>query len=254
MNRKLWKFINLIALALVLTTNYLANALPINGLTSGEVSDRFAVAFTPAGYVFSIWGVIYLGLIAFGIYQLFDNFKHNSVIRRISPWFVLSCLFNSAWILTWHYLYIGVSLGVIILLLLTLSVIYYKLNQRNQRLNHYGKVFVKAPFSIYLAWISVATIANIFVFFDYRNLNDWLLTEEIWTALIIGVAMLIALYFVKHYRDFLFGGVFIWAYIGISVENNSGTLFLEVLPLVAAGIILIGVLVTLFAKKKTSYL
>ncbi len=253
MKEKFGKIINLFALGLVLTVNYLANALPINGITSGEVSDRFGVYFTPAGYVFAIWGLIYLGLIAFCIYQLLPRSRRSRNIESISPWFVLSCILNSAWIIAWHYLYIGVSLGIIVLLLLNLAAIYRKLNEKRQGVPQEESFFVKAPFSIYLAWVSVATIANVFIYFDYMNWNDWLLGEGIWTGLLIGIAAILALSFVKYYRDLLFAAVFVWAFIGISVQNNSGTLALQILPLVAAACIVIGSAVLKFTKKKPQY-
>lgn len=247
------KIINIIALGLVLTVNYLANALPINGVTSGEVSDRFGVYFTPAGYVFAIWGLIYFGLIVFGIYQLLPRSRRSRNIENISPWFVLSCVLNSAWILAWHYLYIGVALGIIVLLLLNLAVIYAKLNQRRQGVPQEEKILLKATFSIYLAWIFVATIANVFIFFDYMSWNDWLFGEGIWTGLLIGICAILALIFVKYNRDILFAGVFVWALIGISVENNSGTEVLQVIPLVAAAVIVIGSGIIIFSKKKSKY-
>lgn len=253
MIRKFSKIINILAIVLVLAVNYLANALPINGVTSGEVSDRFGVYFTPAGYVFSIWGLIYIGLIVFGIYQLLPRSRRSRNIEDISPWFVLSCVLNSAWIIAWHNLYIGVSLGIIVLLLLNLAVIYGKLHQRKQGVPREENVFVKAPFSIYLAWVSVATIANIFIFFDYMNWNDWLFRELIWTGLLIGIGTILALIFVKYYRDLLFAAVFVWAFVGISVQNNSGTLVLQILPLVAAAIIVIGGGFIKFYRKRSRY-
>ncbi len=253
MKGKLVSIVNIAGILLVLTMNYLANAVPINGLTAGEVSDRFGVYFTPAGYVFSIWGLIYLGLIAFGIYQLLPRSRRTGNIERITPWFVLSCVLNSAWIIAWHYLYIGVALGIIVLLLLTLGVIYKILNKKRQGVPREENIFVKAPFSIYLAWISVATIANIFIFFDYMDWNDFLFREEIWTGLLIGIGVLLALIFVKYYRDLLFPAVFVWAFIGISVENNSGTLVLQILPLIAAAAIVIGSIIIKFSRKNPGY-
>jgi translocator protein len=253
LDRSLRKIINLLALGLVLTINYLANSLPINGVTAGDISDRYPVYFTPAGYVFSIWGLIYLGLIVFGIYQLLPRSNRSRNIKSISPWFVGSCILNSAWIFAWHYLYIGIALGIIVLLLVNLAVIYWLLNQEKRGVPQEEKIFVKAVFSIYLAWISVATIANVFIFFDYMNWNDWLLSEGIWTGLLIGIGTLLALAFVRYYWDFLFAAVFVWAFIGISVENNSGTLLFQVIPLAAAALIVIGALVIRFSRKKTSY-
>ncbi len=253
MKRNLGKIINILALGLVLTVNYLANALPINEVTSGEVSDRFGVYFTPAGYVFAIWGLIYLGLIMFGIYQLLPGSRRSGNIDRISAWFVLSCVLNSAWIIAWHYLYIGTALGIIVLLLLNLAVIYGKLNQKTQGVPQEESFFVKAPFSIYLAWICVATIANVFIFFDYMDWNYWLFGEGIWTGLLIGIATILALVFVKYYGDLIFAAVFVWAFIGISIQNNSGTLALQILPLVAAVCIVIGSGMLKFYKRRTRY-
>ncbi|NBG86947.1 TspO/MBR family protein [Isachenkonia alkalipeptolytica] len=253
MRGKVGALITILALALVLTMNYLANALPINDITAGEVSDRFGVYFTPAGYVFAIWGVIYLGLIAFGIYQLLPGSRRSGNIEKIIPWFVASCILNSAWIIAWHYLYIGVALGIIVLLLLNLAVIYKLLNKKRQGVPQEERIFVKTPFSIYLAWITVATIANIFIFIDYMNWDYRLFSEGVWTGLLIGVGAILALTFVKYYRDLLFAGVFVWAFIGISVENNSETLILQIIPLGATALILIGSVILIFSRKKPGY-
>ena len=253
MKGTLSKIINILALGLVLSVNILANALPINGITSGEVSDSFGVYFTPAGYVFAIWGLIYVFLILFGFYQLLPRARRSGIVDRISPWFVLSCVLNSSWIIAWHYLYIGVAMGIIVLLLLNLAIIYKIINGKKQGVPQEEKIFIKVPFSIYLAWVSVATIANVFIFFDYMNWNDWIFQEGIWTGLLIIIASMLALIFVKYYRDLFFAGVFVWALIGISVENNSGTQVLQILPLVAAGGIIIGSGILIINKRRSWY-
>lgn len=242
MKYKRRKMGNFIGILFVLTMNGLANALPINDLTTGEISDLYPVLFTPAGYVFSIWGLIYLLMIGFGILQFTSNYGDKIYIGKLGGWFFPSCILNGLWILTWHYLQIELSMLIIVLLLLNLIVIYHRLNHLPGRPRHLEKIFVRGFFSIYLAWVSVATIANAFIYFDHSNLNNWILPEGQWMIILLTVGSILALWFIVRERDRLFPLVFIWAYIGILVENQNEEMVYWVAPGVLAGFILISLL------------
>ena len=154
------QILNFVSVLVTLTVNGMANALPLNGQNTGEISNRFPVLFTPAGYVFSIWGVIYLGLLAFGIYQLLPSQKNNSRMEKLGYWFFMSNFFNSALIFAWHYNQFPLSLVIMLGLLASLLVIYLRLQVGIRPVSTSEKWLVNIPFSIYLGWISVATIAN----------------------------------------------------------------------------------------------
>lgn len=143
MKYKRRKMGNFIGILFVLTMNGLANALPINDLTTGEISDLYPVLFTPAGYVFSIWGLIYLLMIGFGILQFTSNYGDKIYIGKLGGWFFPSCILNGLWILTWHYLQIELSMLIIVLLLLNLIVIYHRLNHLPGRPRHLEKNICK---------------------------------------------------------------------------------------------------------------
>jgi hypothetical protein len=150
----------LVAVLATIAVNGLANALPINGLTTGEISDSFDTLFVPAGYVFSIWGLIYLGLLAYAVYQALPSQRGNSRLQSIAVPFLVASVANMTWIFLWHYQVFTLTLVAMVTLLLSLIAIYCRLRTDGASINSGERWFVGLPFSIYLGWISVATIAN----------------------------------------------------------------------------------------------
>ncbi|KAB8137533.1 tryptophan-rich sensory protein [Gracilibacillus oryzae] len=206
---------NLIALALVVTVNALANILPINGMTTGEISNQLNVPFIPAGYVFSIWGFIYFLLAIWVLAQLPKSRREAPVYKACSGFFWLSCILNIAWILTWHYQLFFISNLVMIGLLLTLITLYVNGKKANA-------IWLEIlPFSVYLGWISVATIANISYYLVYVELIAEESVSIIWTIVMILIGSLIALLFLFREKDTFYVLVFVWAYIGIYVKNSG---------------------------------
>jgi len=171
----LFSIINLIFYLFVVMMNFLANFLPLNGQTSGEISDKLDVLFTPAGYVFSIWGLIYF-LLAIWVFRQFLSKYQNSPAYKVSfPWFALSCVLNGAWLLAWHYEHFLLSIFIIIALLVTLMVIYTSI----KKVEH--TTFDLFPFSVYTGWVSVATIANISYYLTYIKWDGFGVSELTWT-------------------------------------------------------------------------
>lgn len=178
--------INLLAVILTIALNGLANALPLNGQSTGEISDRFQVYFVPAGYVFSIWGLIYLGLLAFAVYQVLPAQRENPQLKRIGYLFALSCVANIAWLFLWHYEYFVLTVVAMLTLLLLLITIYLRLQIGRNQVGRIEQWCVNIPFSIYLGWITVATIANITSVLDYLQWNGWGISPEVWTFIMLA--------------------------------------------------------------------
>jgi len=208
---KLW--LNVIAFLLVVIVNYLSNALPLNAQTTGEISNRLNVLFTPAGYVFSIWGLIYLLLGVWIIRQFPKSRRNLPIYQNTSTLFVLSCILNSAWVVLWHYEFFVTTVAVMLSLLLTLIALYKKVQVSDPGL------FDRLPFSIYLGWISVATIANISYVLTYLEWDGFGLSNVTWTIIMLVVATLLAIWFNMANRDRVYPLVFVWAFIGIGVKN-----------------------------------
>ncbi len=218
--------INLLAVAATLVVNGLANALPLNGHSTGEISDQFKVYFVPAGYVFAIWGVIYIGLIAWAIYQALPAQRENPHFRRLGYWLALSCLANIVWLFLWHYEVFGLTIVVMLVLLLSLIVIYWRLGIGRRSITAAERWCVSIPVSIYLGWITVATIANAVDVLDCLSWNGWGIAPEIWAVimLVAGLGLAVAMSFTRG--DIVYPLVLVWAFVGIAVKQ-AGT------PLVA---------------------
>jgi benzodiazapine receptor len=222
MNKDIFRqVVVVLAVIATLVVNGLANALPLNGQTTGEISARFQVYFVPAGYVFSIWGLIYLGLLLLAIYQALPSQREHPRLRRIGYPFALSCLANIAWLFLWHYEYFPLTLVAMVTLLLLLITIYVRLGIGRVTVSTTETWLVHIPFSIYLAWITVATIANAASLLDYLNWGRWGLSAEAWTVimLLVGVGLASAISFTRG--DVAYMLVIIWAFVGIAVKHGD---------------------------------
>ena len=217
--RKASVWINIVALLVVLVVNGLASALPIAGQTTGEISDRFDVYFVPAGYVFSIWGLIYLALIGFAVYQALPSQRDSPRLAGIDALFVVSCAANASWILAWHYEQFGLSVLIMLVLLVSLIAIYLRLGiGRISEVTGAERWLLHVPFSLYLGWITVATVANITSFLDHIGWGAWGIPEPTWAAIMLVVGLVIATAVALTRRDIAYGLVIVWAYVGIAVK------------------------------------
>jgi len=256
---RLLQILNFLAFVLVIVVNVLANRIPIGGRTTGEIADMYPNLFTPAGFAFAIWGVIYLGLALFALCQagLLPGVNNGrAVVRDIGWLFILSSLANVSWLFAWHYDMIIVSVVFMLLLLISLIGIYQRLQNRDT-VSGAEKWFVRVPFSLYFGWISVATIANITVALVSVNWNGFGISPQIWTVIVILVADLLALTFLARYRDVWYGLVTAWALFGILYRHL--TFFAGQYPsvvytsLVSIIVLLLGVLLTTCRNRASAY-
>ncbi|MBN1922435.1 MAG: tryptophan-rich sensory protein [Anaerolineae bacterium] len=218
------QIVNVIITIAVIVINVLANALPLNGLNTGEISDRFKIYFVPAGYVFSIWGVIYLGLIAFAIYQALPAQRNNPHVARISYAYAISGIANIVWIFFWHYEVFTLTLIPMLVILGSLIFIFLRLWQGRSEQRSADRWAIALPFNIYLGWISVATVANATQLLYYLEWGGWGIAPEIWALIMLIVAAAIAIAMVLRHRNIAYAMVFVWAYIGIAVQHSKTAL------------------------------
>ena len=220
-NNTIRQIANLLSVLLALTVNILAATLPLNGQNTGEISDRFQVYFVPAGYVFSIWGVIYIGWIAFTIYQLLPSQKENARLRRLGYLFALSNVANAAWLFCWHYNLFGLSVLVMLTLLVLLIASYLRLNVNRSPASTAEYWSVDVMFSVYLGWITVATVANITDWLYYIGWDGFGIAPQTWAVIMLAVASLLGLAMALTRRDVGYLAVLVWAFIGIAVKQTS---------------------------------
>ncbi len=222
MKKDIWRQIaNILSVVLALTVNILASTLPLNGQNTGEISDRFQVFFVPAGYVFAIWGVIYIGWIAFAIYQALPAQKESPRLRKLGYLFALSGLFNAAWLFCWHYNQFGLSVLVMLGLLGLLIASYLRLDVARTRVGAAEKWCVDIPFSVYLGWITVATLANVTDLLYYVNWNGFGIAPEVWAVILLLVASLVGLLMALTRRDAAYLFVLVWSFAGIAVKQAA---------------------------------
>ncbi|HSB65813.1 MAG TPA: tryptophan-rich sensory protein [Anaerolineales bacterium] len=202
-----------------LVVNALANILPINGQNTGAISDRFQVYFVPAGYVFSIWGIIYIGLVAFAIYQALPKQRENPRLRAAGWWVSLGGLANIAWIFLWHYEHFVLTMFAMLVLLATLIVTYVRLGIGRSKTNAIETWMARVPFSIYLGWITVATVANITDVLDFVKWNTFGIAPEIWMGIVLAAVLVITALMSFTRRDVAYGLVILWALAGITVKQ-----------------------------------
>lgn len=252
----LYACLNSLGVLATLVVNALANALPINGKNTGELSDLYPNLFVPAGITFSIWGIIYLLLVLFCIYQFFSVKKGaTDYLKRIKLIFFISCAANCAWILAWHYQMVGLSLVVMLILLACLLFLYLGLKVGKPGTSKAEVGFIHLPVSVYLGWITIATIANITALLVNLGWNGFGLEEQLWTALAIMAGTLITLGVVFSRGDLFYSLVVLWAFSGIILKRlqtpeEPSKLIITVL---AVGIILIVLALGVVLSRKGLY-
>jgi hypothetical protein len=224
-----------------IVVNYLANALPINGVTTGEASDANGNLFAPAGITFSIWGLIYLLLLGYTIYQFGVGRKNAhperaKMIATINTYFLITSIANISWIFAWHY---GV-LWLSVLLMLTLLYFLIKIADvvNKQSFSSRDNLFIRLPFSVYFGWITVATIANITAFLVSIGWNGFGISEPVWTCIILLVGAAIGIWRMREDKNSAYGLVLVWAYGGILYKHLSTSGFDGSYPFVIATTVL----------------
>lgn len=210
-----YQIITVLTTVVTIGVNILANALPLNGLNTGEISDRFEIYFVPAGYVFSIWGLIYLGLLAYTVFQALPAQADNNTLKKIAPYYWLGNTANAIWIFLWHYEVFSWTILFMLLILVSLLLINRNLTKSEGLI----KWLVKLPFSIYLGWISVATVANASQWLYFLNWNGWGIDADIWAVILLAAASLLGVLMAWLENDNPYGLVLIWAFIGITVSQ-----------------------------------
>jgi hypothetical protein len=249
--------LNILAFIGVVIVNALANALPINGVTTGELSDRYPNLFVPAGLTFSIWGLIYLLLALFVIYQLIAVLKKDeegfTFTKRIGPYFFISCIANIGWIFAWHYSIVPLSLLLMLVLLGSLIMIYTRLQIGRSRSSGRERFMVHMAFSIYLGWITVATIANVTALLVDSGLRELAPGAQFWTVLVIIVAIAIALIALVNRRDLFYTLVVDWALLGILLKRLDVTVqpvySVVITSIAGIAILTVGIIIWLIRRK-----
>lgn len=224
-----------VAFLVMIIVNGLANGLPLNGQNTGAISDSYPNLFAPAGITFAIWGLIYLLLACYTLYQ-FGLFQKGgrrtdpALLKRISSYFILSSFANAAWIFAWHYRQLPVS--VILMAVILVSLILVNREIGNAVLSTKETFFLRTPFSVYFGWITVAAIANVTVLLVSLRWNAFGIPEPVWASIMMLVGMLIGVAAMLKNRDIAYGLVLIWAYSGILLKHMAASGFNGQYPLV----------------------
>jgi hypothetical protein len=257
-SKKALQIANLIIFFATVIVNMLANLIPIGGKNTGELSDALPNLFVPAGITFSIWGVIYVLLGIFSFYQARDLFKKEKIdmpyLDKIGWFFVIANAANIVWIFLWHYQLVPLSLIAMIVLFLALLMVYLRLDIARSEVSRNEKIALQWPISVYLGWITIATIANVTAVLVYFNWDGFGISESIWTILIISTAVIITLGVLLTRKDIIYALVPIWASLGIvikridpSLEPQIGIVITSIVGMV---IISLGILKVALEKRK----
>lgn len=255
MKRQFLGWLNIASFVLMVGINTLANVLPINGYTTGGVAALYPNLFTPAGVTFSIWTVIYFLLSGFIVYQwkLFVKQK-NFTFRQFSElslWFILSCFLNAGWIIAWHYLFTALSVVIMLALLFTLARLFLFL-ETIRRNSIPQKAFIHLPFTLYFAWICVATAANITAFLVSLSWDGGNISPVGWTVIVMVVISLLVAVLTLRYKAAGFAAVGLWSLLGIFIRWKEG----EYPPISYTAVVLIVVqaslMIYLLLSKKES--
>ncbi len=248
MKDTLRQVIVVLSIIATLVVNVLANALPFNGLSTAQVSDQFHVYFVPAGYVFAIWGLIYIGLIAYAIFQALPAQRENPRLRNSGYLVAAAGLANCVWLFLWHYEQFLLTLVVMISLLVLLILVYVNLGIGRTQVSTAERWAVQVPFSVYLGWITVATIANVTDVLYYLNWDGFGIGARDWTLVLFAAVIVIAGLMSLTRRDVAYNLVIVWALVGIAVKQAAAKSL--VIASLASAVVVICVLVYSIVRKQ----
>jgi hypothetical protein len=234
------KYLNLILFAGMIVMNYLANALPLNGKTTGQLSDSWPNLFVPAGITFSIWGVIYILLLIFCVIQFTTSYQ--VAIGRIGWLFGLSCLFNGLWIVAWHYERLPLSLILMAGLLVCLIWI-------NIFIRDLPDGFIKAGFGVYLGWICIATIANVTALLVTQGWQGLAVSEQSWTMIMIVIGAVIVSLTIWRVSNPYIGLAVVWAFAGIMIKRQDDYRAIFLTAALAAVVVAVVVVLSFFRRR-----
>lgn len=231
------QLITLAAIIGAFIVNVISNIFPLNGLSIGEISNTLFknVLFIPANYAFAIWGLIYLGLFAFGIYQFLPSQKDDADLRNTGYLLVIASIAQSIWVYLFLSRLFVLSVVAMLLILLPLIGVYLRLEIGNKPVSRQKKWCIHRPISIYLSWISVATIVNVACALYFQGWNGWGISAQVWTVILLLIASAIAVAIVIQRRDIAYAGVTVWAILAIAIKHwNTPILRNTALALVIA--------------------
>jgi hypothetical protein len=239
------RYANILFFILTVIVNSIAGSTTlIGGRNTATVSNNNPTLITPAGYVFAIWGVIYILLGVFAVYQALPRERSSNYHEKIGWLFVLSSLINIAWIFVWQFESLILSVVLIFALLVSLIAIYLRLNIGKSRVKTGERLAVHLPFSVYLGWITIASIADVAVTLTAYNWDSFGISPEIWAIIVVAVALVITMLMLSTRKDIAYALVIIWALVGIGF-NHTGNQNIVLLAEISSILVAIGVLVTI---------
>lgn len=237
--QKKWAAGYLAAFILMIVMNYFV------GTNVGNVANNNQPIIQPAGFAFSIWGLIYILVFIWIIKQFFQKTWENSMAYRLKYWPIINFLLNSAWILVFTQQMVLASVIVIFALLITLIVMHILIT------NHHYNWYDRFPYSIYFAWVTVASIVNVFQLTNDNNIDSVLGLDELtWTIIMLSAAAVIGVITAFYFKDWLYPLVIIWPLYAIFTENNSDYASLDITLLIISVILAVCSVVTIIIKNK----
>lgn len=243
---------NLVALMATIVVNYLSNTTLLNGETVAKVSDLYPTLITPASYAFSIWSLIYVGLVCFVFYQLRSKPGTEVVVEQVNWWFVISCIANSCWVMAWIYGYTELSVLIMLVLLSCLLKIVARTGMELTDAPWRLIFFVWWPFCLYLGWITMAAAVNVAAWLVSIGWNGWGISAGVWAVILVIVAGTIYLLLTwrRNMREAAMVGV--WALIAVGVADRVRAPVVSIVAYGVAGVLALSAFGHAYRNRKTS--
>ncbi|MCC3155629.1 hypothetical protein LJ737_00160 [Hymenobacter sp. 15J16-1T3B] len=238
-----WRWLAAAAVFGCIALNYWWNAHPANGQSMGVVSARYPTLLTPAGWAFSIWGLIFLSLAVYAVWQLLPAQRRNALPDAVAAPLAVASTAAGLWVVCFSYELIAVCTALMLLTLGALIVGYGR--ARRLVLKGAAPRLASWPLSLFLGWISVATTVNVTLGLRELGWTTAINVSVLLSVVLLAVVLLLGLALAFRFRDAVYPLVLAWGLLGIWAVRRFDVPELGWLALALAGLLAVAALLVL---------
>lgn len=225
----------------------------VNGMAVGEVSDAFFgdVLIIPAGFAFSIWGLIYFGILALAVAQAWPGHGDNPHFEEARIPLIANMICNFGWIVFWQSLVFPVATAILVLQFATAVWLYYAMGIPSRPAFSKVETWIRPAMSLYLGWLTVATVVGVAVLLNYWEWGAFGLSMGAWVSIMLVIVAAVGFALTLWWDDPVYTLALVWGLIGVALRpDQAGVVMVTAVVAVLFLALVIGIQVWVGIRKR----